>query len=498
MLSALTNCLKLAEVRQRLFFTLLVVVIVRIGAAVPCPGVNVVVLEEYFKTVIDKQSNSVVGMFNIFTGGALENCAIFSLGIIPYISASIAMQMLTAIVPTLSKLSREDGGRQKITQYTRYVTIGICLFQGILLARQVEAPKGGNLFGDIAPVVEKYGDLVPNPGFSFEFTAVLSMTAGTLLLMWLGEQISERGVGNGVSLIITINIVSRMPSGFAQGWELISGTADKPGTPVLIVPILLFLFLIIAGTIAITLGVRRVIVRYAQRARGSQATSSSSFIPLKVNYASTMPIIFAQSMITIPQIILATLPVGTSIVIRNILEATRSGPGFYIIFVGMIFFFSFFWVATTFNPLEIAENLKNNNGFVPNVRPGPPTAEFLEELMNKLTLAGCIFLTILAVLPHLITDFFQVPYNTAAFFGGTSLLITIGVILDTVKQMETHQLNRNYDTYLDRARRWSKRDVAPVAETPMVSTSIPDGLLYIFILVGLFLLIGAVMLIVGL
>jgi preprotein translocase subunit SecY len=488
MLTVFANCFKIPELRQRILFTLVVVVIVRIGAFIPCPGVNTDILALYFKTVVDTQSNSVVGMFNTFTGGAFENCAVFSLNIIPYISASIAMQMLTAIIPQLSKLSREDGGRQKVTQYTRYVAICICIFQGFLIARQFETPESGNLFNKIGPIIAQYGPLVTNPGLLFEFTTVLSLTTGTMILMWLGEQITDKGIGNGISLIITISIVSRLPLGLAQGWDMLVGADGKSGTPILIVPVLLSLFLVIACTIAITVAVRKVVVSYAQRLRGAQMSKSTSFIPLKVNYASTMPIIFAQSMIMIPQLLLTTLPLSNTPFLRDLIESTLHGTMYYLIFVGMIFFFSYFWVATTFNPLEISENLKNNNGLVPGYRPGSHTADFLESTMNKLTLAGCIFLSVLAVIPHLAAEYLQVPYNTASFFGGTSLLITIGVMLDTLRQLETHQLNTNYDVFLKRA----KRQRGPETAVMPANAVAQSGLVWLYFTIALFLILGAV------
>src|SRR5271156_1138632 len=222
MLSAFANCFKIPELRQRIIFTLCVIVVVRIGAAIPCPGINTDILARYFHSVIEKDpSTSVVGLFNLFSGGALENCAVFTLGIIPYISASIMLQLMTAVVPSLSKLAREEGGRQKITQYTSFATIAICLVQGFFTARQFESPKSSGLFSGIDAITSKYGPLVAHPGFTFEFTTVASLLTGTLLLMWLGEQITDKGIGNGISMVITINIVSRLPAALLQGWQML-------------------------------------------------------------------------------------------------------------------------------------------------------------------------------------------------------------------------------------------------------------------------------------
>ena len=232
MLSAFANCFKIPELRQRIIFTLCVIVVVRIGAAIPCPGINTEILARFFHSVIEKDpNNTVVGLFNLFSGGALENCAVFTLGIIPYISASIMLQLMTAVVPSLGKLAREEGGRQKITQYTRYATIIICLVQGYFYAKQFENPKTSQLFAGIDSITSKFGPLVPHPGLGFEFTTVVSLLTGTLLLMWLGEQITDKGIGNGISMVITINIVSRLPAALLQGWQMLFTTSGGPEPP---------------------------------------------------------------------------------------------------------------------------------------------------------------------------------------------------------------------------------------------------------------------------
>ena len=269
MLSAFANCFKIPELRQRILFTLALVVIIRIGAAIPCPGINTNILAQYFTQVIGRNpNNTVIGMFNLFSGGALENCAVFTLGIIPYISASIMLQLMTAVVPSLSKLAREEGGRQKITQYTRYATIIICIFQGFFYARQFENPEHSQLLSGISAVTNRLGPLVPDPGLTFEIVTVISLLTGTLLLMWLGEQITDKGIGNGISMVITVNIVSRLPAALLQGWDMIRGSSasGEPAVPVLVFPLmLLFLFGVIAGTIAITQAMRKVTINYAQR-----------------------------------------------------------------------------------------------------------------------------------------------------------------------------------------------------------------------------------------
>jgi len=458
MLSAFANCFKIPELRHRILFTLAVIVVIRIGAAIPVPGVNTEVLAQFFRSVIDKDSsNSVVGMFNLFSGGALENCAVFTLGIIPYISASIMLQLMTAVVPSLGKLAREEGGRQKITQYTRYATILICVIQGYFYARQFENPEHSQLLAGIAAVTSQYGPLVPNAGTLFEFTTVISLLTGTLLLMWLGEQITDKGIGNGISMVITVNIVSRLPAGLLQGWQMLHpppGSKEEGVAPIVVVPLIFFLFAVIAGTIAITQAQRKVTIQYAKQVRGNKVYGGqSSFLPLKVNYSGVMPIIFAQSIILVPAFMIKILPISSSSFLLDIANSlTPGGTLYYILYIGLIFFFSYFWVSFMFNPVQIAEDVKRNGGFIPGVRPGNPTADFLEYTMTRLTLAGAIFLAVLAILPTAAQHYFGVPVLTSQFFGGTSLLIMIGVMLDTMRQMETYLLQRHYDGFLKKGR----------------------------------------------
>ena len=457
MLSAFANCFKIPELRQRILFTLAVIVVIRIGAAIPVPGVNTAILAHFFHDVIEtKSDNTVVGMFNLFSGGALENCAVFTLGIIPYISASIMLQLMTAVVPSLGKLAREEGGRQKITQYTRYATILICLVQGYFYAKQFESPEHSQLLAGIAEVTSRYGPLVPSPGALFEFTTVVSLLTGTLLLMWLGEQITDKGIGNGISMVITVNIVSRLPAGLLQGWQMLvppAGSGKEAAPVALIIPLFFFLFAVIAGTIAITQAQRKVTIQYAKQVRGNKVYGGqSSFLPLKVNYSGVMPIIFAQSILLVPAFMIKILPISSSNWASELADSLNRGTLYYVFYVSMIFFFSYFWVSFMFNPIQIAEDVKRNGGFIPGVRPGAPTADFLEYTMTRLTLAGAIFLAILAVLPSAAQHYANVPQLTSQFFGGTSLLIMIGVMLDTMRQMETYLLQRHYDGFLKKGR----------------------------------------------
>jgi preprotein translocase subunit SecY len=495
MLSAFANCFKIPELRQRIIFTLCVIVVIRVGAAIPCPGINTQILALFFHQLIDKQSNTVVGLFNLFSGGALENCAVFTLGIIPYISASIMLQLMTAVVPTLSKLAREEGGRQKITQYTRYATILICTVQGYFYAKQFENPKTSQLFSGIDAITSKYGALVPHPGLVFEFTTVVSLLAGTLFLMWLGEQITDKGIGNGISMVITVNIVSRLPAALLQGWQMIHPPPGAPESsiPVIAFPMmLLFLFAVIAGTIAITQAQRKITIQYAKQVRGTKVYGGqTAFLPLKVNYSGVMPIIFAQSILIVPAFMIKILPGNTPLFLRNMADSMVNGSLHYIVYVFMIFFFSYFWVSFMFNPIQISEDVKRNGGFIPGVRPGAPTADFLDYTMTRLTLAGAIFLAVLAILPMAAQQLAHVPSLTSQFFGGTSLLIMIGVMLDTMRQMETYLLQRHYDGFLKKGR-IRGRSTATLAAPGQGQAVDTGNYVWLFVVIAVILIIGAV------
>ena len=460
MLSAFANTLKVPELRARILFTLVVIIVVRVGAQITTPGVNALVLHEWFRNQVDnQQSGSVVALFNIFSGGALENCAIFSLGIMPYISASIMMQLLGAVIPTLSKLQREDGGRQKISQYTRYATVALCIIQGYLLAKSFENPAGSlNFLPGINTTMSRLGlDLVASPGFGFEAITVISMLAGTMLLMWLGDQITERGIGNGISLIITIGIVARLPAALIQAWHTFvpaNGTASTltVGGPITLVIMVAFFVIVVASIIAITQAQRKISVQYARRIVGrKEYRGGTQTLPLKLNYAGVMPIIFGQSLLIFPSTII-NMVFRNSPAAQSLAANLASGWMHYTLYAVMIFFFSYFWVAMMFQPNQIADDLKKNGGYIPGVRPGKPTAEFLDYTMSRLTFAGAIFLIVIAILPQMFSRMLNVPYITAQFFGGTSLLIIVGVILDTMRQIETHLLQQHYDGFLRKGR----------------------------------------------
>jgi preprotein translocase subunit SecY len=443
------NSFKIPELKSRILFTIALLAICRFIAYLPIPGLDGEELRRHFQ---EMGSGGLLGMYSLFTGGALENCAVGALGIMPYISATIIIQLLTAVVPQLSKLAREEGGRTKIVQYGRYLTVLLCLGQGAVMAMGWKNPQ--TIFG------EGIGRLVLYPDSMYWWyivQTVLVLTTGTMLLMWLGEQITERGIGNGVSLVITIGILARMPAG-------VQGLKDMfwPGAGVETtfnfghgIALVLLLFGVIAGVIAVTQAQRKIPVQYAQRAVGRKLYSGgTSFLPLRVNYAGVMPVIFAQAILMFPQKIFSYLGKTWEIkFFEEIARALNEGAFLYLLLYGlMILFFSYFWVATQFNEIQIADDLKKNGGYIPGVRPGQATSEYLHNAMSRITLAGAIFLTVIAVIPIILSTEMRIPYAVSTFFGGTSLLIMVGVMLDTMRQMESHLMMRHYDGFLKKGR----------------------------------------------
>jgi preprotein translocase subunit SecY len=493
MISAFTNIFKIPELRQRVLFTLAMIVIVRAGSAITTPGVNAEILREWFRNVADAQSaGGVASLFNLFSGGALAHCAIFSLGIMPYISASIMMQLLTAVVPQLGKLAREDGGRRKIMQYTRYATIALCIFQGFLLAKSFENPQANPFLPGIMDTINRLGmDLVPEPGWAFQLMTVITMTAGTMFLMWLGDQITERGIGNGVSLIITVGILAQLPAGLIQAWRTFVPTA--PGaqanvSPIVLVLLCLFLVLVIAAVIAVTQAQRKISIQYAKRVVGRKVYGGQTqYMPLKINYAGVMPIIFAQAILLFPSTII-NMAFPQNRTAQEIANLLAVGWLHYVLYGVMIFFFSYFWVATQFQPVQIADDLKKYGGFIPGVRPGKPTADFLDYTMSRLTFAGAIFLTVIAVLPQLLAQALQVPYMTSQFFGGTGVLIIVGVVLDTMRQVETHLLQRHYDGFLRKGKIRGAREQRPRLSSGQVLDD--SSLVFIYASLGILVIAG--------
>lgn len=493
MFAAFANSFKIPELRQRILFTLALLVVVRLGAAIPVPGINPEVLGEYFRTVVNQQTQgNVFGMFNLFSGGAFRNCAIFSLTIMPYISASIIMQLATGVIPSLGKLAREEGGRQKITQFTRLGTLILCVVQGSFLATAFLNPT--QLFPGIESVIAQRGELVVTNHSLFVFTTVVTLTAGTMLLMWLGEQITERGIGNGISMVITVGIVAELPAALVAGWNVFNppaGSAAQAISPVIVVLLIAFLFAVVAGAVAITQAMRRIPVQYARQVRGNKVVGGqTSYLPLKVNYAGVMPIIFAS-------MIFMFIGTMTSFVFRNsegasrFVSAINDGLLYYLVYGGLVFFFSYFWVAMVFNPTQIADDMKRNGGFIPGVRPGEPTARFLDTAMTRLTFAGAAFITILAILPMLVSRMLQVPMITSQFFGGTGLLIIVGVMLDTMRQMETHLLQRHYDGFLKKGK-IRGRSAMGATRSGSSSTVSNDRMVWLFVLIAAIIIGGVV------
>jgi len=449
------NSFRIPELKSRILFTIGLLAVVRLLAYITIPGLNSAALVKYFDQA---QSNGggLMGMYNTFAGGAYEHCAIGSLGIMPYISATIIIQLLTAVWPRLSKLAREEGGRTKIIQYGRVGTLIICLLQGAYFANNWLNPQG---------VFKGFTDqlvLTHNPVL-YMFETVTIMTAGTMLLMWLGEQITERGIGNGVSLVITIGIVARLPRAFVSLKDMFFPSGDAPanytifGTGALLI---ILLAVVIGGVIAITQAQRKIPVQYAQRAVGRKMMGGgTSFMPLKVNYAGVMPIIFAQSILMFPEPLLnkcSQWSVHTPFLHDIFISMDRSlgygSFGYMMLDAIMILFFSYFWVATQFNELQIADDLKKNGGYIPGVRPGQGTSDYLHKAMSRITLAGAVFLMLIATIPIVLYRQLSIPQDVAQFFGGTSILISVGVLLDTMRQMESHLMMRNYDGFLKKGR----------------------------------------------
>jgi len=450
-----SNCFRIPELKSRILFTLGLLAICRLTAYIHCPGLDGNTLAEFFRQAAERNAGGgVLGLYSLFTGGALENCAIGALGIMPYISATIIIQLMTAVIPQLSKLAREEGGRTKLIQYGRYLTVLLCLGQGFVMALGWEHPE--KIFGEGIGRLVLYED-TPLQIWWYRIQTTLILTTGTMLLMWLGEQITDRGIGNGVSLVITIGILARLPAAFISLKDMFfPGEGLEPRANIGDAVVLLVLLLaVIAGIIAVTQAQRKIPVQYAQRAVGRKVyAGGTSFLPLRVNYSGVMPIIFAQAVLMFPQQIFSRLGQLYDVkLFRDLAASLGHGGGLYLVLYSlMILFFSYFWVATQFNELQIADDLKKHGGYIPGVRPGTATSEYLHNAMHRITLAGAVFLVIIAVIPELLYTRMEIPYAVATFFGGTSLLITVGVMLDTMRQVETHLLMRHYDGFLKKGR----------------------------------------------
>jgi preprotein translocase subunit SecY len=435
--------------RQRILFTFGILFLCRVLANIPIAGVDFGMITRIVEeAAANGRGGGFLDMFNLFSGGAVKNCAVGALGIMPYISASIIIQLMTAVVPALEKLAREgEAGRGKITQYTRYLTVILCAFQSFVLAKALMT----NGLGFFDPAIVRI------PGLGFLLLTTMTMVTGTLMMMWLGEQITERGIGNGISMIITVNIISGLPaavSALIDMFRPVDGVMRY--SPFMAVTMVIMILAVIAGVVAVTQAQQKVPVQYAKRVVGHKVYGGQhTYMPLRVNYAGVMPIIFAQAILMFPTMIFSKLPWESA---KQIGAALNYGTPLYMTLFGlMILFFSYFWVATQFNPVQIADNLKKGGGYIPGIRPGKPTAEFLDRTMTRITLAGAVFLTVIAVLPSIISRQFGIPFTVAQFFGGTSLLIMVGVMLDTMRQIESHLLMRHYDGFLKKGKLKSGR-----------------------------------------
>ena len=438
-LKGFSNCFKVPELRQKILFTLGILAVYRLGCFIPTPGINGVALNEFFQKMSNANGGgNVVGIMDMFSGGALGKMTVLSLGVMPYISSSIIMQLLTAVVPTLEKISKEgQAGYKKINQYTRYGTVGLATVQSFFIALWLESPTS---FGGL--------QIVSNPGWGFRFTTVMTLTAGTVFLMWLGERIQERGVGNGTSLIITAGILSRAPTAYHYLMLLLdpkSGAGQLQ--PIAIVLMVFFLIVVIIGVTLISQGQRRIPVQYARRGgTTSTAAGQGTFIPLKVDTAGIIAIIFAQSIILFPATISSFMPHSGLQQFASWVQ--RGHMTYYAIYAFLIIFFCYFYTAIVFNPVDVAENLKKHGGFVPGIRPGKETADYLDYVLTRITLVGSLFICVIAVMPDSIMASFKVPYLVASFFGGTGVLITVGVMLDTMKQIESHLQMHHYEGFM--------------------------------------------------
>jgi preprotein translocase subunit SecY len=439
-LKGFSNCFKVPELRQKILFTLGILAVYRLGCFIPTPGINGAALNEFFQKMSNANGGgNVVGIMDMFSGGALGKMTVLSLGVMPYISSSIIMQLLTAVIPALEKISKEgQAGYKKINQYTRYGTMGLAMIQSFFIALWLESPSS---FGGL--------QIVSNPGWGFRFTTVMTLTAGTIFLMWLGERIQERGVGNGTSLIITAGILSRAPTAYHYLTLLLdpkSGAGQLQ--PIAIVLMVFFLIAVIISVTLISQGQRRIPVQYARRGgtTSTAAGAQGTFIPLKVDTAGIIAIIFAQSIILFPATISSFLPHSGLQQFASWIQ--RGHLTYYMIYAALIIFFCYFYTAIVFNPVDVAENLKKHSGFVPGIRPGKETADYLDYVLTRITLVGSLFICVIAVMPDSIMASFKVPYLVASFFGGTGVLITVGVMLDTMKQIESHLQMHHYEGFM--------------------------------------------------
>jgi preprotein translocase subunit SecY len=423
---AVANIFRTPELKEKILFTLLCLLVYRIGAQVTAPGVDPAALLDFFQT---QGGGGLLGLYNLFTGGGLERATVFALGIMPYISASIFTQIAGAVIPTVEKMQKDEEGRKKSNQWTRYLTVALAWVQA----------WGFSLFTAGIPGV------VASPGFAFQMQMSFFLTAGAVFVMWLGEQITERGLGNGASLMIFFSIVQSIWPGILQTFRFVATGAVGAFSLLVLIAIMLG---VVAAVVAVTMAARKVPIQIPQRsmARGRMREASRSFIPLRINSAGVMPIVFAQSVIVVPG---AIAQFWGSPRVQEFSDYFNPGTQlYYVLSAVLILFFTYFYTSIIFNPVDIAENLKKQGGFIPGVKPGAKTAEYIDDIVTKVTLPGAIFLTLIALLPMWLTNLVNVPFA----FGGTSLLIVVGVALDTLQQMQQHLLLRKYDGFMKKGR----------------------------------------------
>jgi preprotein translocase subunit SecY len=426
-LSRVQNIFKVEELKSRILFTLALLTVYRIGCHIPTPGINGEALSKF----LSQNAGAFMGFFDMFSGGALSRVTIFALGIMPYISASIIMQLLTVVIPSIGKLAKEgEAGRKKIVKYTRYGTVLISAIQSFGIAAGLEKMQNG-LF-------------VQNPGIAFKLITMITLTSGTAFIMWLGEQITERGIGNGISLIIFAGIVARFPNAIISTIRLLqAGELNL----FFVVFLVLMMVAVVAAIILLERGQRKIPVQYAKRVVGRKVYGGqSTHLPLKINTAGVIPPIFASSIIMFPATVAGFIEIPW---VQAIAKQLSPGTVIYtMLYVGMIFFFAYFYTAIVFNPVDIADNLKKYGGFIPGIRPGQKTSEYLYRVLSRLTFVGAIYLATVCVIPEVLIGKFNVPF----YFGGTSLLIAVGVALDTVSQIESHLVTRSYEGFLKKGR----------------------------------------------
>ena len=434
MLQGFQGATRIPELRRRLLFTLAMLAVFRIGVAIPTPGIDGAALSQFFA----EQARQVFGMVNLLSGGALERFSIFALGIMPYISASIIFQLLTVVVPHLERLSKEgEVGRRKITQYTRYATVVLSLIQSYFISWGLESVEVGG------------AAVVFHPGWEFRVMSMITLTAGTAFIMWLGEQITERGIGNGISLIIFAGIVAELPSAITATLQFIR---EGELSILVALAVLVVVIAVISAIIFMERGQRRIPVQYAKRIVGRKMYGGqSSHLPLKINTAGVIPPIFASSILIFPSTLAGFVEAPWA---KWVVDLLQPGAFSYdLVYVALIIFFCYFYTAIQFNTADVAENMKKFGGYIPGIRPGQRTAEYIDRVLSRITLGGALYVSAVCVLPTILISYFNVPF----FFGGTALLIVVGVALDTVAQMETYLITRNYQGFMRRGRLRGRR-----------------------------------------